>query len=160
MAEVTETALPGVGVRYDFTTAEGERVAVLFHRSGRREILVYDRADPDACRTVVRLSPDDTRTLGELLGASQVTEALAAVQQQVEGLAIDWVTVPAGSRFAGSTVGQGGFRTRTGVSIVAVIRGSITLPAPGPDQVLEGGDVAVVVGTAQGLEQFRQLLVE
>ena len=160
MAEVTETKLPGVGVRYEFTTSDGERVAVLFHRTGRREIVLYDREDPDTCRTVLHLSADDTRTLSELLGASHITEVVAAVQQQVEGLAIDWVTVPEGSPFAGSTVGQGRFRTRTGASIVAVLRGAATIAAPGPEQALQAGDVVVVVGTAEGLEQFRNLLRE
>jgi K+/H+ antiporter YhaU regulatory subunit KhtT len=45
MPEVYETRLPGVGVRHDFTTAEGERVAVLTHRGGRRELAVYERDD-------------------------------------------------------------------------------------------------------------------
>ena len=158
MADVTETQLPGVGVRWDFTTADGERVGVLSHRSGRREIMVYDRNDPDACRTVLHLSEGDTRTLSELLGASHVTEALAAIQQQVEGVAIDWVTVPQGSGIAGSTIGDGRFRTRTGVSIVAVVRADTTIPAPGPELALRGGDVAVAVGTPEGLGQFRELL--
>src|SRR5918911_1462805 len=118
MPEVSETPLPGVGVRHEFVTAGGERVAVLTHRSGRRELAVYDRDDPDACTTVLHLSPDDTRTLGELLGASQVSEAVTAVQQRVEGLAIEWLTVRAGSRFAGATIADGQFRTQTGTSIV------------------------------------------
>ncbi|MGH2685932.1 MAG: hypothetical protein ACRDJP_10755, partial [Actinomycetota bacterium] len=92
MAQVTETQLPGVGVRHDFVTKDGNRIGVLWHRSGRRELLLYDRGDPDACRAVIVLDPDDTRTLAELLGSSQVTEALGAVQQQLHGLAIDWLT--------------------------------------------------------------------
>ena len=60
MPEVTEVRLPGVGVRHDYTTEAGERVGVLTHRGGRREILVYDRDDPDRCRAVLHLSADDT----------------------------------------------------------------------------------------------------
>jgi TrkA domain protein len=74
MAEVSETPLPGVGVRHEFVTAGGERVAVVTHRTGRREIAVYDRADEDACTTVLHLSADDTRTLAELLAARPVSE--------------------------------------------------------------------------------------
>jgi len=159
MPEVSETPLPGVGVRHEFTTVDGERVAVLTHRTGRREIAVYDRRDPDACTTVLHLSHDDTRTLAELLGASPVSEAVAAVQQRLEGLAIDWVAVPAGSRFVGSTIAEGAFRTSTGASIVAVVRGKVTMPAPGPDHTFEGGDVAVAVGTPEGLAELRALLV-
>ena len=158
MPQVTETHLPGVGVRHDFTTARGERVGVVFHRSGRRELLLYGRDDPDACRTALHLSPDDTRTLAELLGATQVSEVLATVQQRLEGVALDWVNVPAGSPFAGSTIRRGQFRTQTGVSIVAVIRGDATVPAPGPDFELQPGDVTVAVGTPEGLSEFADLL--
>src|SRR5688572_19167821 len=159
MPEVSETRLPGVGVRHEFTTAGGERVAVLSHRSGRRELVVYDRRDPDVAMTVLHLDRDDTRTLAELLGATQVSEALTAIQQQVEGLAIDWIAIPPGSRFVDATIADGGFRTRTGASIVAVVRGASTIPAPEPDHRFEAGDVAVAVGTPEGLAQLRELFV-
>jgi TrkA domain protein len=159
MPDVTETPLPGVGVRHEFATSSGERLAVLSHRSGRRELVVYDRDDPDTARTVLHLDRDDTRTLAELLGATQVSEALTAVQQRLEGLAIDWITVPAGSRFATASIAEGEFRSRTGASIVAVVRGETTIPAPEPDHRFEPGDVAVAVGTPQGLAELRHLLV-
>ncbi len=158
MADVTETQLPGVGVRHDFVTKDGSRIGVLWHRTGRRELLLYDRADPDACRTVINLDADDTRTLAELLGSSRVSEALGAVQQQVHGLAIDWVTVPAGSAVDGAALGDTAVRTRTGASIVAVIREGATVPSPGPEFVLAGGDVTVAVGTPEGLEKLHGLL--
>ena len=158
MPDVRETLLPGVGVRHEFTAASGERVAVLTHRGGRRDIAVYDRDDPDACTVILHLSADDTRTLAELLGASQVSEAVTAVQQQVEGLAIDWLPVSARSTFAGATIADGGVRSRTGASIVAMVRGDSTIPAPGPDTRLEAGDVAVAVGTPEGLSRLRELL--
>src|SRR3712207_7946820 len=51
--------LPGVGVRHQFTTSGGERLAVLTHRNGRRELAIYDRRDPDACSTLLHLDRDD-----------------------------------------------------------------------------------------------------
>lgn len=158
MSQVSETRLPGVGVRHDFVTHEGDRIGVLSHRTGRRELFLYDRDDPDSCRSVIHLDLDDTRTLSELLGGSKVSESVAAVQQQVEGLAIDWVTVDAGSTYAGATIADSELRTRTGVTIVAVVRGEQTVPAPGPDFVLEAGDVAVVVGTPEGIATAFDLL--
>ena len=157
MGDVTEVRLPGVGVRHEFTTAEGERVGVLSHRTGRREIVVYDREDPDRCRALLHLSADDTRILAELLGAPHLSEALASAQR-LEGLAIEWVTVAGTSRAAGRTIGEGRYRAVTGASIVAVLRGETTVPSPGPEQRLEAGDVAVAVGTPAGLGQLRELL--
>jgi TrkA domain protein len=157
MTEVTETQLPGVGVRHEFTTAFGERLAVLVLRTGRREIALYNRADPDAGSTVLHLSADDTRTLAELLGGGAVSEAVSGVQR-LEGVAIDWIRVREGSAHVGVTIGERQLRTRTGSSVVAIVRGQQTVPAPGPDAVLHAGDVVVAVGTPEGLLQLHELL--
>jgi TrkA domain protein len=158
MAEVQETHLPGVGVRHDFETDTGQRVGVVVHRDGRREVLVYDTDDPDACSSLLELSASDTRTVAELLGASQVTEAVAAVQQDIEGLAIEWFTLDASSPAIGTTIRDGEYRTRTGASVVAVIRGDQSVPAPEPEFTFVAGDVAVAVGTLEGLVKLRTLL--
>lgn len=157
MPEIEETLLPGVGVRHEFTTSAGERLALLTHRTGRRELAVYDRQDADACRTFLHLSTEDTAALGELLGASQVSETVRSAQR-LEGVAIDWLTVPASSPLAGATIADGQFRTKSGASIVAVVRGETTIPAPGPETRLEAGDVVVAIGTPDGLQRTRALL--
>jgi TrkA domain protein len=153
MTDVNETRLPGVGMRYDFRTADGARVGVLVHRTGRREVLIYGSRDPDACEAVLPLDPDDTRTLVDLLGGSQVSEELAAMQQ-IEGLAIDWVNIASTSPLAGRSLREAAIRSTTGVSVVAVIRGDTTTAAPEPDFVLAAGDTAVVVGTAEGINEL------
>ena len=158
MVEINETILPGVGVRFEFTTDAGERVGVLVHRGGRREVMVYDEVDPDTCHTVMHLTVEETHALGELLGASRISEVVTGVQQEIEGLSIDWLTVPESSPFAGKSIGDGMIRTRTGVSIVAVVRGSETHPAPDPGFVFAGGDVAVAVGTPPGIDDVRAML--
>ena len=107
MAAVRETKLPGVGVKLEFTTDEGRIVGVLVHRNGRRELLIYDDDDPDSCSENLELTPADTRTLSELLGGSTVTEAVTAVQQQIEGLAIEWIEIPARSATIGTTSATG-----------------------------------------------------
>jgi TrkA domain protein len=158
MPDVRETNLPGIGVRHDFTAADGTRIGVLVRRDGRREILVYDRKDPDACSARMQLSASDTQTMSELLGAGRVTEAVSAVRQQIEGLAIEWVDVGTTSPLLGHTIADGELRTRTGASVVAVIRGDTTVPAPGPDFVFEPRDVVVAVGTDDGLATLRSIL--
>ena len=158
MAEIKETALPGVGVRHEFVTSGGERVAVVTFRTGRRELALYDVDDPDACRTVLRLSADDTKVLGDLLGTSQTVSEAVLGAQRLEGLAIDWLTVAGGSPFVGASIAQGQFRTRTGSSIVAIVRGDVTIPAPEPTTTFAAGDVVVAVGTPEGLSALRALL--
>ncbi len=158
MADITEIQLPGVGVRYEFTSADGDSVGVVCHHGGRREIVVYARDDPDRAQTVLTLGADDSRTLSELLGASQVSEAMRSMEQRIEGLALDWLEVTAASSLAGHTLADGQLRSTTGASIVAVIRGDTTEPAPGPDFLLEAGDMAVAVGSPDSLEKLRAAL--
>lgn len=158
MRLVREIKLPGVGVRHEFTTDDGFDVGVIVHHDGRREILSYDTDDPDACTSLVSLSENDTQTLGEILGVSQVIETVSEIRQEVDGLAIDWIDIDAGSKVAGSTIGDSDLRKKTGASIVAVIRDSVPTPAPGADFAFKGGDVAVAVGTHDGLAILRSLL--
>ncbi|HUF96516.1 MAG TPA: TrkA C-terminal domain-containing protein [Ilumatobacter sp.] len=158
MAIVRETKLPGVGVRHEFTTHDGTVVGVLEHHDRRADLLVYDREDPDMCTSMLHLDEDDMRTLGALLGASQVTESIGAVQQQIEGLWFEWVEIVPDSPAAGASIADGMYRTRTGVSIVAVIRGATTVPAPEPLFEFAAGDTIVAVGTRDGLAALRGLL--
>lgn len=155
---VRETKLPGVGVRHEFTTDDGNDVGVIVHHDGRREILLYDEVDPDACTSVVNLSEHDTQTLAEILGVSHVSETVAEIRHEIDGLTIEWVELPASSELVGTSIGDGAFRTKTGASIVAIMRDSVPVPAPGPEFVLEAGDVAVAVGTHEGLALLRVML--
>lgn len=158
MAIVRETKLPGVGVRHEFTAHDGTVIGVVERHDRRADIIVYDKADPDMCTSMLHLDEDDMRTLGTLLGASQVTESIGAVQQQIEGLWFEWVELSADSPAVGATIADGQYRTRTGVSIVAVIRGTTTVPAPEPMFEFAVGDTIVAVGTRDGLAAVRSLL--
>lgn len=158
MGDIQEVKLPGVGVRYEFETAEGNRIGVVSHRSGLREIYAARADDPDEFKRVLGLSPDDARTLAELLGATRVAQQLADLQQRIEGLVIDWLPVRADSAYAGRSIGDTRMRSRTGVSVVAIVRGEDAVPAPGPEAGVESGDYLVVVGTARGIEDAVTLL--
>jgi TrkA domain protein len=159
MTDVEETKLPGVGVRHDFATGSGRRVGVIVHRSGDRELLIYDKDDPDATREAVRLNQADAHTLGDLLGAARLKDRVdEVVHQSIEGLNIDWVPVREGSAAAGRTIGDLRMRQRTGATIVAVIRGRQTHASPGPDFDLAARDTAVIVGTEDGVADAITLL--
>lgn len=158
MPKIEETSLPGVGMRHDFTAEDGSRIGVVHHRTGRRELFVCSSEDPDAVTVSLHLSDDDSHALSEALGGSTVIENLGSLQQQVEGLAIDWLTVDPGTPYAGKTIGDARIRTRTGVSVVAVIRGDQAFPAPGPEFMVDAHDTLVVVGTPEGIKSVDEIL--
>lgn len=83
MGGVEETLPPGVGVRYEFVTGDGDRIGVLVHHGGRRDLFAGQPDDPDVCETFARLDVDDARTLADLLGVPHIGEQLDAVQHEI-----------------------------------------------------------------------------
>ena len=156
--EVFETRLPGLGTRYEFLTSSGERVGVLVRRDGRREVALYDADDPDACAASITLDTSEAAALVDLLGGSRITERLADLRHEVEGLSIEWITMLPGAGLSGRTIGDGRIRTSTGASVVAVIRDNRSIPGPGPDLRFEAGDVVLLMGTVDAVQAGARLL--
>jgi len=150
--------LPGVGVRYEFETAHGDRVGLIAYRDGRVDFITFDPEDPDTGKETLQLSRAEAETIAELLGAPRIAERLADLSKEIPGLIAVQVDLPTGSPYVGRTLGDTRCRTRTGSSIVALVRGDEIISAPGPQVVLAGGDVLVVIGTEDGIIQVRRLL--
>jgi TrkA domain protein len=156
--DVERTNLPGIGLRHDFRTEKGRRAAVVSYVSGHRELVIYRSDDPDSALCSLKLNTDEANGLAELLGATRIVERLAALQRQVAGLITMQVPIIAGSPFDSRTLGDTQARTRTGASIVAVIRGGQILASPRPDFTFEPGDLVVAVGTAEGTSAVSDIL--
>ncbi|NUW39000.1 cation:proton antiporter regulatory subunit [Nonomuraea rhodomycinica] len=156
--EVEQTALPGIGLRHEFTTQSGRRVAVISHRSGRRDLVIYDKGDPDRACETVKLNDEEAEALVELLGAPRIVQRLNQLHQQVEGLVSVQLPVPPTSPYAGRPMGDARVRTRTGASVVAVVRGPQVVTSPGPDFGLAANDIVVVVGGADSTAEVADIL--
>ncbi|WP_214410248.1 cation:proton antiporter regulatory subunit [Sphaerisporangium fuscum] len=147
--DIEQTALPGIGLKHEFTTQSGRRIAVVSHRTGRRDLVLYDKHDPDRACEAVQLNDEEADALVELLGAPRIVQRLNTLHREVEGLVSVQLPIPAGSPYAGRPMGDARVRTRTGASIVAVVRGGQVHASPSPDFVLTAGDVVVVVGSRE-----------
>lgn len=159
MIHLEETALAGVGVRYDFDSHHGQRVGVVVHRDGQRELFVSEPDDPDACGLNITLNEEEAKAVSDLMGGSTVTRRIGQAMQDIEGLTIEWIHLPEASEFLNQSIGQMALRTRTGATIVAIFRAEQAIPAPEPSFVVQAADTLVVVGTPEGLQQTYALLV-
>jgi len=151
---VEVTPLPGIGVRKDFAIRDGRRIGVVTHRDGRIELIISKSDDPDACLAELPLSADEAGALANLLGAPQLVAQLAAEHPP----GIHTRQIPVGPPFDGRTLGDTALRTRTGVSVVAVMRAGHVHSSPTPDFTLTAGDLMVTVGTAEGLDNAVKIL--
>ncbi|GAA0263483.1 cation:proton antiporter regulatory subunit [Saccharothrix mutabilis subsp. mutabilis] len=155
---VEVTPLPGIGTRQDFMIRAGRRIGVITHRDGKFELIVSSKDDPDDCSASIALTPAEAGTLAGLLGAPQLVAHLEEQHRDVAGISTRQFPVVPGSTFDGRTLGETELRTRTGSSIVAVVRAGSVHPSPRPDFVFAGGDLVVVVGTADGLAKTADIL--
>ena len=158
--EVERTELPGIGTSHIVTSGRGRRIGIVSHRSGRRDLVVYDKADPDTSIVSVALSADEANAIAEYLGTARIVEQLAEMQRQVAGLVTEQLVIAPGSPYDGRTMGDTRARTRTGASIVAVVRGNDVVASPRPDFPLQARDLVVVVGTAAGVDGVAALLTD
>lgn len=156
--EVEEVKLPGLGLRHDFACLTGRRVGVVSLKNGGRQLIVYDEDDPDAVQVSVELDADEAAVLAELLGAPKVIEKLHRLREQVEGLATTGIPISPDSPYVGRTLGDAGIRTRTGASIVAVVRHEGVTPSPTPDFMFQADDKVVIVGTDDGVRAAAEIL--
>ncbi len=156
---VHEEELPGIGRKFEILVGRGDRIDVVIHHSGRRDVYVFERDADDPVR-VLKLTDDQARRLGAVLSGAYFKPA---VVEEIEALigefAVDWVTLTEESPSIGKTIAQLEVRKRTGMSIIAVIRTGATLKSPDPDEVLRVGDRLVIVGPQRHLDGFLSFML-
>ncbi|GAB3110719.1 TrkA C-terminal domain-containing protein [Streptomyces calidiresistens] len=152
------TPLPGVGVQYDLLTRAGRHIAVVVHDDGRRFIGFYSPDDPDACQATVPLEREEAARLAELMAPGHADGAGLLPTEPGVDLVTERIPVGGDSPYSGRPLGATRARTRTGASIVAVLRRTGAHPSPGPDFRLEAGDTLVAVGTREGVGDLSDLI--
>ena len=158
--DLRETRLPGVGVKYGFRMDDGGRLAVILHNDGQREIYYFRRGEEEP-RAVIRLDDDDARQLGAILGgAYERPKIVEDLEVALGDLLIEWVPVPDDSPAIGRTLAECGFRARTGITIIAILREPEPVTGAQPGDVVQRGDTLVTVGKAGQYRAFRRLLAE
>ncbi len=156
--DVNEVLLPGVGLRYEFTNADGDHLGIVARRTGDFELVTYPATDPDNSKPLFRLTPEEADAVAEILGAPRIAARFADLTREVPGLISGQITVAATSPHAGQPLGSTRARTLTGASIVAIVRGDTVIASPTPNETLQTGDVLVAIGTDTGISGVREIL--
>ncbi|MHC1592965.1 MAG: cation:proton antiporter regulatory subunit [Methermicoccaceae archaeon] len=156
MAEIHETELPGVGKKYTMETKEHSVLVVVIHSTGQRELYLFEKCCEEPSFSVT-LTDEEARLLGAVLEGAYyqplVTENLELV---MEGMTISWVKVEEGSALANRTIAELHIRKRTGVSIIAIIKGDEKIPNPSPDTTLMLKDTLMCIGSREQFDAFKK----
>jgi TrkA domain protein len=156
--DVNETLLPGIGVRYEFKSQDGDLVGVIRRRDGDFEIVQYSPDDPDQALLLLHLTDDEADAFAQILGAPRIAEKFTELTKKLPGIESRQIRLPAGSPFVDRSLGETQARTRTGASIVAIVRGDNLIPSPTPAEGLHADDVLIVIGTHDGIVEAERLI--
>jgi TrkA domain protein len=157
--ELRETRLPGVGVKYTLDLDHGGRVTIILHNDGKRELYWFRRAGDDEPRAVIRLDDDEARQLGAVIGgAYERPKIVEELEMALGELQIEWDDVPDRSPWIGKTLAECGFRAKTGITVIAILREPEPVSGARPTDVIKRDDTLVTVGKAGQYPEFRRLL--
>jgi TrkA domain protein len=108
---------------------------------------------------VIALDDDEARQVGAVLGgAYERPKIVEDLEMALGELLIEWVPVPDNSPWIGKSLAESGFRARTGITVIAILREPEPIAGAQPEHVIERGDTLVVVGKAGQYAAFRRLL--
>ena len=156
--DVREHDLPGVGKKFAVTTNDGDRLTIIIHNSGHREIYFFERGE-DYPAYALRMEDSEARKLGAILGGAFFQPVVAESMEMVlDQLSVEWMKVGAGSPLAGKSLLEAAVRERTGASVIAILRGGKAIPNPQPDERIASGDTLMVVGDREQVGRFGDLL--
>jgi TrkA domain protein len=159
--DVRETRLPGVGTRYSFVTGRGNRIAVILHAEGSSELYLFAAGRDETPLAVLHLEERETRQLGAILGgAYERPKIVEELELALDELAIEWIPVPHASPAIGRTLAECGFRARTRVTVIAILREPEPVIGAQPGDRVQPGDTLVAVGKRGQYAAFRRLLSE
>lgn len=153
-----EVDLPGIGKKFSIITTGKEKVSVIIHLSGKREIYFFGKDDFDEPVCSFVLNEEEANQLGSvLMGTFFKPEAKEEKELFLKNLLIEWITLDKNCPLINKSIKESEIRKKTGASIVAIIRGDLTITNPSPDEVLKEGDTIVLVGNKQQIEKFYQI---
>ncbi|MFD3005778.1 cation:proton antiporter regulatory subunit [Thermus tengchongensis] len=156
--KVEEVVLPGVGRKYTVTVGSGDRIVIVVHSSGKRELQYFEAGEDEEPSAALDLTDEEARELGAILaGVLFHPEAVGDTQSKLGQKVIEWIRVLPGSQLAGRRVGE--LPLPQGAHLLAVDRpGAPLIPNPDPETVLEVGDTLVVAGTREAVEALKRSL--
>ena len=155
---IYETEVPGIGHKFELELDGDERLIVLIHHDGKREIYLRPGENQDS-QKLFSLTGKRARQLGSILeGAYFQPVELDNVEVPLGEAIIEWVDMDSSSSLVGKSLRAANIRDRTGISVIAIQRGEETIANPKPDLIIQEDDIVVTLGTREEQRAFSDLI--
>ena len=161
MSSISESNLPGVGRKFQVETLSGDRLTVVIHDDGTRELYHFDRKNLDRPASVLRLTDGEARQIAGIVGGlTYVPKSLPSTEVVLEDLVLEWFTLPQGAVAIGKTIRELQLRTKTGASIVSIIEANrLTRTNPEAETLINDGATLILAGDRRSNAKLKDLLV-
>ncbi|MDO7786078.1 cation:proton antiporter regulatory subunit [Desulforamulus aquiferis] len=160
MTTIRESDLPGIGRKFQIEARSGDKLVVIVHDDGRREIYHYDNEDPDESISMVTLDDTEARRVAGIIGGmAYIPKALEAVDVEFDEMVIEWYKVEPDYKAIGVSIGDLHVRKSTGATIIAMVKkNQERLINPGPDQKVKEGYILVLLGEREQVKACKRLI--
>jgi len=162
MSTISEVFLPGVGRKFQVETLEGDRLVIVIHDDGTRELYHFTRKNLDRPTSVLRLSDGEARQIAGIVGGlTYVPRSLPIAEVILGDLVLEWFKIESGAACIRKTIRDLHVRTATGASIVSIVEADQSKRTnPEADTVLNEGATLIVAGDRRNINSLKRLLVE
>lgn len=156
---VYESALPGVGKKFEIELGDDDQLVVVIHNTGKREVFYKQTPEQDG-EKLFELSDRLARTVGSIIEGAhfQPIESDRVETMLGDENLLEWYKIGPDSILDGQTLADARLRERTGVSVVAIDREGELFPSPDPDAQIEVDDTLVIIGSHEDIEAFESML--
>lgn len=149
-----ESELPGIGRKFEIITKNNEKIVIVIHDDGRREIYHFDRDDHEESISSVTFNDAESRQIAAILGGMVYKpKALESIEIAFDDLVIEWFKVEPGAPAENKSIGDIDIRNEYGVTVIAILKkNQKKVLNPGPEAMIESGDTLVISGERKELK--------